>query len=139
MRCPVSASISREWSRDHDEETDMGTLRKQMDGDLVVRGMAVRTRESYLGAVAGLAKYYGRRPDRINEQEVQQYLLYLIEQRKLAWSSCNIVAQGLKFFYRVTLKRSEAQFVIPRARTPQKLPQILSREEVVALIESTVN
>ncbi|HYT15384.1 MAG TPA: phage integrase N-terminal SAM-like domain-containing protein, partial [Burkholderiales bacterium] len=66
----------------------MGTLRKQMDGDLVVRGMAVRTRESYLGAVAGLAKYYGRSPDRITEQEVQKYLLHLIEERKLAWSSC---------------------------------------------------
>jgi site-specific recombinase XerD len=117
----------------------MGTLRKQMDGDLVVRGMAERTREAYLGAVAGLANYYGRRPDRISEQEVQKYLLYLIEQRRLAWSSCNIVAQGLKFFYRVTLKRPEAQFQIPRARQPQKLPQILSREEVVALIENTVN
>ncbi len=117
----------------------MGALRKQMDGDLVVRGMAVRTREAYLGAVAGLAKHYGRRPDRISEQEVQNYLLHLIEQRKLAWSSCNIVAQGLKFFYRVTLKRSEAQFVIPRARQPQKLPQILAREEVAALLEKTVN
>ncbi len=117
----------------------MGALRKQMDGDLVVRGMAVRTREAYLGAVAGLAKYYGRRPDRIEEQEVQKYLLHLIEERKLAWSSCNIVTQGLKFFYRVTLKRSAAQFGIPRARQPQKLPEILSREEVAALIEKTAN
>jgi integrase/recombinase XerD len=117
----------------------MGALRKQMDGDLVVRGMSVRTREAYLGAVAGLAKYYGRRPDRISEQEVQNYLLHLIEQRKLAWSSCNIVAQGLKFFYRVTLKRPEAQFAVPRARQPQKLPQILSREEVIGLIENTRN
>jgi integrase/recombinase XerD len=122
-----------------DEETAMGALRKQMDGDLVVRGMSVRTREAYLGAVAGLAKHYGRRPDRIGQQEVQGYLLHLIEERKLAWSSCNIVAQGLKFFYRVTLKRSQAQFVIPRARAPQKLPQILSREEVAALIERTLN
>ena len=108
----------------------MGALRKQMDGDLVVRGMAVRTREAYLGAVAGLAKYYGRRPDRIGEKEVQNYLLHLIEERKLAWSSCNVAAQGLKFFYRVTLKRSQAQFGIPTARQPQKLPQILAREEV---------
>ena len=77
----------------------MGALRKQMDGDLVVRGMAVRTREAYLGAVAGLAKYYGRPPDRIDEAEVQRYLLYLIEERKLAWASCNVVAQGRKFFY----------------------------------------
>lgn len=117
----------------------MGTLRKQMDGDLVVRGMSIRTREVYLGAVAGLAKYYGRRPDRISEREVQQYLLYLIQEKKLAWSSCNVAAQGLKFFYRVTLKRSEAQFAIPRARTPQKLPQILSREEIAALLDKTVN
>lgn len=117
----------------------MGALRKQMDGDLVVRGMSVRTREAYLGAVAGLARYYARRPDQISEQEVQGYLLHLIEERKLAWSSCNIVTQGLKFFYRVTLKRKESQFDIPRARQPQKLPQILSREEIVALIENTAN
>ena len=117
----------------------MGALRKQMDGDLVVRGMAVRTREAYLGAVAGLAKYYGRRPDRVSEAEVQEYLLHLIEERKLAWSSCNVVTQGLKFFYRVTLKRSEAQFGIPTARQPQKLPQILAREEVARLIDLTVH
>lgn len=117
----------------------MSELRKRMDGDLVVRGMAVRTREAYLGAVASLAKYYARRPDRISEAEVQKYLLHLIEVRKLSWSSCNVAAQGLKFFYRITLKRSEAQFVIPRARAPQKLPQILAREEVARLIESAAN
>jgi integrase/recombinase XerD len=122
-----------------DEETGMGALRKQMDGDLVVRGMSVRTREAYLGAVAGLAKHYGRRPDQISEQAVQDYLLHLIEKRKLAWSSCNIVAQGLRFFYGVTLKRPEVQFRIPRARQPQKLPQILAREEVVALLANTAN
>jgi integrase/recombinase XerD len=134
----VSVAL-RGCSRDFDEETAMGALRKQMDGDLVVRGMSVRTREAYLGAVAGLAKHYARRPDQITAQEVQNYLLHLVEERRLAWSSCNIVAQGLKFFYRVTLKRSQTQFDIPRARQPQKLPQILSREEVAALIEKTVN
>ena len=117
----------------------MGALRKQMDGDLVVRGMSVRTRGAYLRAVSGLAKYYGRRPDGITEQEVQNYLVHLIEERKLAWSSCNVAVHGLKFFYRVTLKRSQAQFDIPRARQPQRLPEILSREEVAALIEKTTN
>jgi len=117
----------------------MGALREQMDGDLVVRGMSVRTREAYLGAVAQLAKYYQRTPDRISEQEVQQYLLYLIQERKLAWSSCNVAAQGLRFFYRVTLKKSEAQFAIPHARQPQKLPQILAREEIEALFQKTIN
>lgn len=117
----------------------MSALRKQMDGDLVVRGMSVRTRKAYVKAVADLAKYYGRRPDRITEQEVQNYLVHLLEEKKLAWSSCNVAVHGLKFFYRVTLKRSQAEFNIPTARQPQKLPEILSREEVAALIEKTAN
>lgn len=51
----------------------MGTLREQVESDLVVRGMSERTREAYVGAVAKLAKYYGRSPDRVSEQEVQSY------------------------------------------------------------------
>ena len=117
----------------------MSALRKQMDQDMVLRGMSVRTRESYLGAVAAMAKFYRRSPDQITEAEVQRYLLHLIEERKLAWSSCNIAVSGLKFLYHTTLKRSQAQFDIPRARAPQKLPQILSREEIAQLIELTPN
>jgi site-specific recombinase XerD len=110
-----------------------------MDEDLVVRGMSPRTRESYLGAVTALAKHYGRSPDRISAPEVQRYLLYLIQERRLAWSSCNIALSGLKFFYRVTLKRAQAQFELPTPRQPQKLPQILAPEEVVRLIECADN
>jgi site-specific recombinase XerD len=110
-----------------------------MDEDLVVRGMSPRTRESYLGAVTALAKHYGRSPDRISAPEVQRYLLHLIQERKLAWSSCNIALSGLKFFYRVTLKRAQAQFELPTPRQPQKLPQILAPEEVVRLIECADN
>ena len=117
----------------------MGTLRTRMDQGMVLRGMSVRTRQSYLAAVAAMAKYYRRSPDQIGEEEVQRYLLYLIEERKLAWSSCNIAVNALKFCYHVTLKHPQAQFEIPRARQPQKLPQILAREEVARLLELTPN
>ena len=117
----------------------MTTLRQQMDADMIVRRMSVRTREAYLNAVAGLAKHYHRSPDRISEAEVQSYLLYLLQERKLAWSSCNIVTCGLKFFYHNTLKHTGLEFSVPSARQPQKLPQILSREEVAALIDGTAN
>ncbi len=60
----------------------MGALRKQMDGDLVVRGMSVNTRTAYLRAVTDLAKYYRRRPDHISEREVQHYLVHLREESK---------------------------------------------------------
>jgi|ERR1700682_3463043 len=116
----------------------MGALREQMDKDMVLRGMSPRTRESYLYAVRGLAKYYRKSPDTLSEQEVQNYLLYLIEERKLAWSSCNIVVQALKFFYHTTLRRERVGFVIPRRSAPSKLPEILSREEVLALFDAAV-
>jgi len=117
----------------------MSELRKQMEADMAVRGLAYRTRETYVQSVAKLAKFYGRRPDRISEGEVQRYLLHLLEERKLAHSSCNVMASALEFFYRVTLKRRETEFCLPRPKQPAKLPQILSREEVATLIEKTSN
>src|SRR5262249_16830078 len=114
----------------------MGTLRQRMDQDMVLRGMSVRTRETYISAVAALAKHYHKSPDTLSEREVQDYLLHLIEQRKLAWSSCNIVTQALRFLFHVTLKQPGTQFCIPRRRAPQRLPEILSREEIARLIEA---
>jgi integrase/recombinase XerD len=117
----------------------MSPLRKQMEADMAVRGLAHRTRETYVESVAKLAKFYGRSPDRIDEAEVQRYLLHLLEERKLAHSSCNVMCSALEFFYRTTLKRRETQFCLPRPKVPAKLPQILSREEVAKLIEQTMN
>jgi len=88
----------------------MNPLRQQMDADMIVRRMSERTREAYLGAVAGLAKHYHRSPERISEAEVQSFLLFLLRERELAWSSCNIVTYGLKFFYHHTLKRRDVEF-----------------------------
>ena len=70
----------------------MSPLRKQLEDDLAIRGMSERTRETYVGAVAALAKHYGRSPDRIGQEEIQRYLLHLLTERKLAPSSCNVAA-----------------------------------------------
>jgi site-specific recombinase XerD len=121
------------------QEMVMSPLRKQMEADMVVRGLAYRTRGAYLESVTKLAKFYGRTPDQISEEEVQRYLLYLLQERKLAHSSCNVMCSALQFFYRVTLKRREAEFCLPRPKVPSRLPEILSREEVVALIDQTAN
>jgi site-specific recombinase XerD len=117
----------------------MSPLRKQLEDDLAIRGMSERTRETYVGAVAALAKHYGRSPDRISPEETQRYLLHLLTERKLAPSSCNVAASAFQFFYRITLKRSAAEFTLPRPKQPQKLPQILAREEIARLFGATEN
>ncbi len=117
----------------------MSKLRKQMEADMALRGLAYRTRQAYIESVVKLAKFYRRSPVRITEPECQSYLLHLLQERKLAHSSCNVVASALQFLYRVTLKHPEAEFNLPRPKVPQRLPQILSREEVAALFEHTSN
>ena len=83
----------------------MSKLRQQMDDDMLARGCADRTRESYLAAVTGLARFYRRSPDQITDAEIQAYMVHLLRDRQLSWSTCNIVVCGLRFFYHITLKR----------------------------------
>ena len=68
----------------------MTTLRMQMDNDMVVRGMAERTRETYLAAVARLARHYRRAPDRLSPEEVQAYLVLMLREVPpcAAWDGC---------------------------------------------------
>ena len=117
----------------------MTELRRRMDADMVVRGKADRTRETYLAAVTGLARYYHRSPDQSSDDEVQAYLLYLIRDRQRSWSTCNITVNALRFLYHTTLKRDRTTFCIPSPRQPGKLPALLSRAEVRHLIAHAAN
>ena len=117
----------------------MGELRTRMDNDMILRGRADRTRQAYLGAVARLAKYYRRCPDRISHDEVQAYVLYLIKERKVSFSTCNIAVQAFRFLYHTTLRRERAEFDLPLLKRPQRLPEIFSREEIARLLEAATN
>jgi len=117
----------------------MKPLRRKMLNDLIVRNLAENTQKSYLQAVTGLAVYYHRSPDQLSAQEVQSYLLYLSQERQLTWTSCNTIRHGLRFFYQVTLDWPTAQFYLPCAKEPSKLPEILSHEELVRLFTVTTN
>ena len=103
----------------------MTPLRQRMINDMTVRGLAENTKRSYLTSVTGLARHYRRSPDHISAQEVQDYLLYLHEQRGLSWKSCNCVRHGVRFLYRITLGVPDPHFYVPGAKTPSTLPQIL--------------
>lgn len=117
----------------------MSKLSERMNDDMLMRGFAERTREAYLAQVRGLAKYYHRSPDRLSEEEVQGYVVYLLKERHLAWSSCNQAVSAFRFFYHHTLKRKAAEFVMPMARQPQRLPEVPTREEIARIIDGTAN
>jgi integrase/recombinase XerD len=115
----------------------MTKLREQMIQDMVLRGMAPSTRRAYLQAVTKFARHYNRSPDRISNEDVKAYLLYLHLEEKRATSTCNVAAVALRFLYHKTLGRPQTDFDVPIARPPSKLPHVLSREEVARLLTRT--
>jgi integrase/recombinase XerD len=111
----------------------MTPLRQRMLDALQVRGMAVRTQQAYIDAVARLAAHYRRAPDALSADEVQAYLLHLRRERHLSCSTLNQYGCAFRFFYATVLGREGATFQIALTRAPQRLPEILSRDELARL------
>ena len=110
----------------------MTPLRQQMIRELELQRKSPNTVKAYVGAVAGLAWYYGRSPDQIELEEVRSYLHYLITQRNLACSTVNLRLAGLRFFYRHVLGR-DLEFRVPAKRSG-RLPEPLSAQEIERLL-----
>ena len=81
----------------------MTPLRQRMLDALILRGMALRTQESYIDAVARLARHYKRSPDTLSAEEVQGYLLYLLRDRRRSRSTVNQYGCAFRFLYGTVL------------------------------------
>jgi site-specific recombinase XerD len=110
-----------------------------MRREMVVRKLSPRTQVSYLRAVAALARYYHRSPDLITEDEIRDYIVYLLEERNLSWSSVNVALAAIRFLLIQTLQRDMKRMRIPTPKQTGKLPEILSREEVTRILETPTN
>lgn len=117
----------------------MSALRQRMDQAMVLRGFSERTREAYLRCVVALSRYYHQSPDQLGRSQIEAYLLHLIEERKLAYSSVNQANCAIRFLFHRVLERDWALFEVPMARVPKRLAQILSRQEVVRLLQAARN
>jgi integrase/recombinase XerD len=111
----------------------MGALRDRMIRELQLRNFSQNTHKKYLGVVRRLAKHYGIAPDQLSAEQVQDYLVYLITKRRLQWNTLNVVASGLKFFYREVAKRPDIALALPPRQHGRHLPEVLSAEELLRL------
>jgi site-specific recombinase XerD len=104
-----------------------------MIDDMALRGLSPQTQKAYVAQVAGLARHFGRSPDRITGKEIQAYLLHLSRERKLSFSSCTIARCALRYFYTNVLRVEIAKLFIPPYKTERRLPEIYSPEELKLL------
>lgn len=113
----------------------MTPLRQRLIREMQLRQLAPRTIDTYVAAVAGLAKFYGRSPDQLQLEQVRSYLHHLLAERKLASGTCNVQAAAITFFYRQVLGQSSFDLQMRRKHSG-KLPEVYSQEELVRLFQA---
>ena len=118
-----------------DTTTAVSPLRRRMIDNMMLRNLSPATQRSYLDAVTKFSGHFGRSPDRLGLEDVREFQVYLVSQG-ISWPSLNQTVCALRFFYGVTLNRGEIPERIAYARTPRKLPAILSPDEVVRFLEA---
>ena len=118
----------------------MTALRKRMLEELQRRNYNVDTIRGYVLAVEQFANHFGKSPELMGVEEVGQFQLHLLREKKLALGTIALRMGALRFLYKKTLKRRDLDFDdLPLLKTPKKLPVVLSPDEVTRLIEAAPN
>lgn len=113
-------------------------LRQRMIEDMRLRQLNPKTQSAYLRSVSNFARYLGRSPATATIEDLRNYQLHLVDSGTSP-ISLNAAITGLKFFFDVTLDRLELMAKMRPVRVPQKLPTVLSRDEVRRLIAAASN
>ena len=117
----------------------MTPLRQRMLEELELRNYSPSTIETYIRCVAEFAQHFGKPPDQLGPEHIREYQLFLVRERKAAWSTFNQHVCALRFFYQTTLGRKEMIEHIPYPRHERRLPSVLSQAEVAALLQAKSN
>jgi site-specific recombinase XerD len=107
--------------------------------DLRIRNYAPTTVACYIRSVAEFAQHFNRPPDQLGPEEIRSWQLFLLNERRVKISTYIQAVCALRFFYRNTLNRKIEIDRIPLPRYEKKLPVILSKAEVKALLEAPKN
>ena len=111
----------------------MTQLREQMIRAMELKNLSANTQRAYLAAVTGLAKHYRQSPINITDKMIEDYLLYLKNDKGIAPNSCSSALTGLRFFYQnVAQKQISVDYSL--RKKPRKLPTVFTMEQVAKLI-----
>ncbi len=114
----------------------MGKLREKMLSDLELRNYSPKTKTEYIRCAADFAAHYWLSPELMGEDHVRRFLLHLSRVRRVSPSVLKMHVAALKFLYRITLKRPGEVDTIPYPKTPKSLPDVLSQQEVSAILDA---
>lgn len=117
----------------------MTPLRQTMIQAMCQHGFSPRTQHSYLYVVTALARYYRRSPDQLKVDDLQAYFNYLVQERSLSPASCRVYLHGIRFLYLQVLHWAHFDVTLVLPKRPQRIPELLTRQEVARLLSVVSN
>jgi integrase/recombinase XerD len=115
------------------------SLRQRMIEDLQIRNYSPRTIEAYVACVAHFAQFFRKSPGNLGPEEIRNYQLHLVNEKKASWSLLNQTVCALRFLYRNVIKKDWVVNHVAYAKKPKKLSVILSQEEITRLFSHAEN
>ena len=116
-------------------QAPISPLRRRMIEDMTVRGFGEKTQSDYIREVKKFTIFLGRSPDQAQPEDLRLYQLHQREQG-VQPPSMNGTVAALRFFFTTTCNRPEMARHLTLVRQPQKLPVVLTSEEVARLLEA---
>src|SRR3954466_11916343 len=108
-------------------------LRQRMIEDMSIRQFGEKTRRDYIRQVRAFAAFLGRSPDRAEPEDLRRYQLHLAS-LGASYARMNQAGTALRFFFHVTLGRPGFGDRMARIASPERLPAVLSPEEMALLL-----
>src|SRR5262250_2254996 len=116
-------------------ETPISPLRARMIEDMSARKFGEKTQNDYIRHVKTFSTFLGRSPVRATAEDLRRFQVHQSKEGTQP-PTINSSVAALRFFFRVTLNRPEMCRHLTMVRQPQKLPTVLSKEEVLQLLEA---
>lgn len=113
---------------------------KQVDDELVLRGMAYGTRKSYGQHLRNYFDWLKQKqiePDQATRAQIRDYIVQLAQSGTVSAAYCRGVRAAIVMLYEATLKQRDKVSDLPRMKRPDQLPRVLSREEICKILKVT--
>ncbi|MBS4538286.1 site-specific integrase [Clostridium sp. D2Q-11] len=110
-----------------------------MNKQLTLKGFTYKTKRTYIGHIKRFLDYVDKKETELNKQDIEIYMYYLLNNCDCSHSYVNQAISSIKFVYKYVLKKGNVVYELPRPKKEKKLPNVLSEEEVLEILNAVSN
>ena len=115
-------------------------LTEKTDRALKLKGYSSLTIGAYKGHTIRFFEFIKKQPDQVANEDIEEYLLYILDKKKVSFSYVNQAISAIKFVYKHVIKSNNIyNIIVPRPKKVEKLPDILSNDEIIRLFKEVMN